>query len=141
MQPDGSFSAPRALTPPNCGCRFADGMVDERRRRLLLVCEDHSPQTLQGGQPQNTICAVDLDSGGVVQLVSGSDFYAAPRLSPDGGRLAWVSWDHPNMPWDDTRLWVGDIDEKGKVVNPTQASRGRPSSLDPSLSPAPRGGV
>lgn len=58
MQPDGSFSAPRALTPPNCGCRFADGVVDERRRRLLLVCEDHSPQALQGGQPQNIICAV-----------------------------------------------------------------------------------
>ena len=42
-------------------------------------------------------------------LAEGHDFYAAPRLSPDGRRLAWLSWDHPRMPWDGTELRVGDL--------------------------------
>ncbi len=48
-------------------------------------------------------------------LVEGADFYAAPRLSPDGGRLAWLSWSHPNMPWDGMDLWLADLDAGGRA--------------------------
>ena len=48
-------------------------------------------------------------------LISGSDFYSSPRLSPDGSRLCWLSWNHPNMPWDGTELWVGALNGDGKV--------------------------
>ena len=51
----------------------------------------------------------DLASGAVTTLVDGSDFYACPRHSPDGSKMAWVCWEHPNMPWDDTQLWVPDV--------------------------------
>ena len=63
--------------------------------------------------PTNEIAAVATDgSGEILTLVSGSDFYAAPRPSPDGSRLAWLSWDLPDMPWDNTNLWVAELREQ-----------------------------
>ena len=68
------------------------------------------------GEAVNTVVALDLDSdnGGTVVL-SGNDFYASPRLSPDGSQLAWLSWNHPNMPWDGTELWLGQLNGDGSV--------------------------
>ena len=94
-------SAPVALTPEpparDRQWRFADGVIDHRRNRWIGVREDHTA----GGEPVNTIVAVDLGGGGDAGriLASGHDFYASPRLSPDGNWLAWLAWDHPNMPW------------------------------------------
>ena len=53
-------------------------------------------------------------------LVSGADFYSNPRLSPDGSKLAWVSWSHPNMPWDDTALFAADVAQDGGLSNHRQ---------------------
>lgn len=50
-------------------------------------------------------------------LAGGNDFYSSPRLSQDGAKLAWVTWNHPNMPWDDTELWVADVSAEGTVSN------------------------
>jgi len=89
-------------------CRYAALSLDPARRLLLAVREDHSSP---GAEPVTTIVALDLDSdnpdGGRV-LVSGADFYAHPRLGQDG-RLAWCEWDHPNMPWDSTRIVVAPL--------------------------------
>lgn len=57
----------------------------------------------------------DLDSGKITVLAGGHDFVAAPRLSPDGSQLAWVAWDHPNMPWDDTTLYVAQVGSDGSL--------------------------
>ena len=62
-------------------------------------------------------CIADLDSGKVTVLAGGTDFVSAPRLSPDGKQLAWVAWDHPNMPWDDTVLYLADVTSDGKLSN------------------------
>jgi hypothetical protein len=78
--------------------RYADGVVD-LHGRWIGVREDHSGP----GEPVNEIVAVD-DSGTRV-LVSGHDFFSSPKLSADG-RLAYLAWDHPNMPWDGTTLYV-----------------------------------
>lgn len=83
------------------GYRFADYHMDKQRSRLLAVCEDHS-----SGQVENSICAIDILTGRVSLLVSGADFYSSPRLSPDGQRLAYLLWNHPDMPWDRTQLRV-----------------------------------
>ena len=99
------------------GCRYADFCFDLERRRVLAVREDHRnrPET----DPEAAIVALPLETGtpaatdGEV-LVRGPDFLAAPRLSPDGQRLAWIEWDHPDMPWDATRLRLAALDASGR---------------------------
>ncbi|HEX8174585.1 MAG TPA: S9 family peptidase [Pyrinomonadaceae bacterium] len=103
---------PEALTPAE-KMRYADMVVDARRNRLISVREDH---TRSEREAVNTIVAVSLegnDAGRV--LASGNDFYASPRLSPDGKRLAYLTWNHPNMPWDGCELWLCELDEEGAV--------------------------
>ena len=106
---------PEPLTPeadPVGGLRYADFVVDTDRNRLISVLEDH---TGGGQEPVNTLAAVLLESGAPLVLASGSDFYAAPRLSPDGRRLAWLSWNHPKMPWDGVELWVAPVAADGAL--------------------------
>ena len=93
--------------------RYADMIVDRRRNRLICVREDH---TVAGREAVNTIATVDLHGDEYGQtLTAGADFYAAPRLDPDGAYLAWLTWNHPNMPWDGTELWVAAVRADGSL--------------------------
>jgi dipeptidyl aminopeptidase/acylaminoacyl peptidase len=112
-------SNPLPLTPepaaPERQWRFADGVVDSLRQRWVGVREDHTA----GGEPINAIVAIDLlqpghEAGRV--LVGGHDFFASPRLSPDGRSLIWLAWDHPNMPWNGTTLYLSGLDEAGNAT-------------------------
>lgn len=109
------------------GLRFADYRVDARRRRLLAVCEDHR----QGGEPANRLVAIPLDGSAREPrvLASGADFYTTPALSPDGSQLAWLSWQHPHMPWDATELWLADLDQHGQPREPRKLAGGPGESL------------
>ena len=100
---------PEVLTPENQR-RFADFILDKANNRLICVSEDHSGEE---HEPKNDIVAISLDSGEISVLVEGNDFYTSPRLSPDGKTIAWVSWDHPDMPWDNSQLWISEIGEGG----------------------------
>jgi dipeptidyl aminopeptidase/acylaminoacyl peptidase len=93
--------------------RYADFVLDAARQRLVGVREDHSAGETY---PVNTICAIGFDGRETV-LVDGNDFYSSPRLSPDGAQLAWLSWDHPRMPWEGTELWLADVAADGTLVN------------------------
>ncbi|MGH6635698.1 MAG: prolyl oligopeptidase family serine peptidase [Gammaproteobacteria bacterium] len=109
--------------------RYADAVIDRARGRLICVREDH---TRAEHEPINTVAAVELDAGGAGQsriLISGADFYAAPRLSPDGHRLAWLCWNHPNMPWDSTELWIAGLDASGVPREPILIAGGRDESI------------
>ncbi len=102
-------SHPEPLTPA-VNCRYADGIVDRERNRLICVREDHTGE----GESVNTIVSINLADGEDIRILTeGNDFYASPRLSPDGSRLCWISWNHPNMPWDGTELWVAAINADG----------------------------
>jgi dipeptidyl aminopeptidase/acylaminoacyl peptidase len=93
--------------------RYADGVIDRLRGRMICVREDHSQSDQNAA---NTIASVSLDGEDSGEaLVSGNDFYSSPRLSPDGSRLAWISWNHPNMPWDGTELWVAEVNTDGSL--------------------------
>jgi len=112
--------------------RFADLIVDAGRRRIIAVCEDHGSG---GKEPVNTLVAVAAD-GGIETLADGADFYAAPRLSPDGRQLAWLSWNHPNMPWDGCALTVAALDGGGRAVDRAVVAGGATEALfQPEWSP------
>jgi len=123
--------APEPLTP-EAELRYADMIVDARRNRLICVREDHRA----GGEPTNTLIALPLGGGEQTVLAQGHDFYATPRLSPDGRALVWLTWDHPNMPWDGTELWLAEIDADGTLAAPRVVAGGRRESIfQPEWSP------
>jgi len=93
--------------------RYADGVVDRSRGRVICVREDHSRAE---GEPVNTVVGVGLTGAQSQEvLAAGNDFYAAPRLSPDGSRLAWITWVHPHMAFDADELWVGTVLADGSI--------------------------
>jgi hypothetical protein len=108
---DRNIAQPEPITPappsPEKNWRYADGLIDRSRNRWVGVREDHTDSNRD--YPDNAIVAVPLrgsvSSAGVI-LASGHDFYSSPRLSPDGKRLAWLAWDHPNMPWTASTLYM-----------------------------------
>ena len=108
---DAPGAKPVPLTPEG-PWRYADMVADPQRGRLIAVREDHSGD----GEARNALVAIDLATGAVSALWDRSDFVAAPRLSPDGSRLAWIAWNHPNMPWDATTLHVGLLDGSGAIT-------------------------
>lgn len=123
---------PRALTPASTW-RYADGVVDAARARLIAVGEDHF-QT--GREPTNAIVAIPLGSGPAKPILTGHDFYSNPRLTPDGAKLCWLAWNHPNMPWQETELWVADLDGDGTPVGVERVAGGGAESIfQPSWSP------
>ena len=105
---------PRPITP-DADLRYADASVDAKRRRLICVREDH---TVAAREAVNTLVSIGLDgvNDGEQVLVGGNDFYSSPRVSSDGTRLAWLTWDHPQMPWDGTELWTGDFQADGSLT-------------------------
>lgn len=123
---------PRPLSP-EAALRYADGAFDRRRNCVVIVREDHRG----AGEAVGTLVTIDLDAGGEgTILAAGHDFFAAPRISPDGKQLCWLSWDHPRMPWDGTELWLADLDEAGQVQNAHVVAGGPEESIgQPGWSP------
>lgn len=109
-----SFDGVPELLTPGDGYRYADLIVDEKRNRIICIREDHTGE----GEAVNTIVSINIngDDNGTI-LVQGNNFYSSVRLSPDGNQLAWLTWNHPNMPWDGTELWVADAAEDGTLQN------------------------
>jgi dipeptidyl aminopeptidase/acylaminoacyl peptidase len=112
--PGGEAFDPRPLTPEPAvpaGLRYADLVLSPDGREIWCVREAH--RDAGGHAISRAIVAVPLDGAASADpdairvLASGADFFAFPTPSPDGTRLAWISWDHPRMPWDGTELRVG----------------------------------
>ncbi|MGI9642147.1 MAG: S9 family peptidase, partial [Acidimicrobiia bacterium] len=114
---------PEVITPepPNeSGWRYADGRVTPDGESIVCVREDHTGE----GEAVNEIVSIPVDGSKAPKvLVTGRDFVAAPRPSPDGKQLAWIAWDHPNMPWDDTELWVAHMHAAGGTASIDRARR------------------
>ncbi|HEX3208443.1 MAG TPA: S9 family peptidase [Geminicoccaceae bacterium] len=126
----------RPITPASDGrLRYADLELDPAGRRVLAVREDHRA----AGEPVNSIVVLDLDGREDPgrQLAGGHDFFSSPRLSPDRSQIAWLCWDHPNMPWDGTELWLAEIGEDARLSAPRRVAGGPHESIvQPAWSPA-----
>ena len=125
--------SPRSITTGDNLC-YADGVLDERRKRIISVRED---QTGPSRESVNAIVTIPLDgSGQVATLIDGNDFYSTPRLSTGGRQLAWLTWNHPNMPWDGTELWVGAVNDDGTLTQTEKVAGGKSESIfQPEWSP------
>jgi dipeptidyl aminopeptidase/acylaminoacyl peptidase len=108
-------AVPTALTPQGLGMRFAE--LQRHGDEIIAVRETHS-----GDQLARDIVAIPLDGSAALDaerirsIVAGSHFVASPRISPDGTKLAWIAWEHPQMPWDGTELRVGALNDDGRVL-------------------------
>lgn len=107
---------PQPITPepgePNA-LRYADGRVFADGRLIACVRESHG-----GGEPVNELVVLPADGSAEPSVIAtGRDFYAAPRPSPDGAKLAWLAWDHPYMPFECTELWIADLSAEGELSN------------------------
>jgi dipeptidyl aminopeptidase/acylaminoacyl peptidase len=125
-------SAPQPMTPA-IEMRYADPLVDRERKRIIAVREDHTG----AGEAVNTLVSINAEDGTDVRvLTAGYDFYSSPRLSPDAKRLAWLQWNHPNMPWDGSELWTGEFAEDGSLTNTLRVAGGEDESIfQPEWSP------
>jgi len=113
--------------------RFADLQFDPLRPRLICVGE----RKRAGTEPENFLASVDLSGGAVSVLAAGADFYAFPRLSPSGDRLAFLRWNHPAMPWDATFLDAADVAPDGSLGPARTVAGGTDESIfQPGWSPA-----
>lgn len=131
---DAGGGALRPVTVSN-DCFYADFTYDAPRNRLIAVREAHSRP---GREPETTLVAIPLDAGETAGTViaSGADFYSTPRVSPDGSRLAWLEWRHPQMPWNGTELWVAGIGANGALTGASRVAGGPSESVyQPGWSP------
>ena len=125
---DGPGAEPRPITPeppaPH-SVRYADGRVFADGRLIVCVRELHGE-----GEPRNELVVLPADGSGAAQVVAtGRDFYAAPRPSPDGSRLVWLAWDHPQMPFEGTDLCVADLAADGSLSNERRVAGSREESI------------
>jgi len=110
----------------NTDQRHADFFYDAKRKRLICVREDHSDKALEA---VNTIVAINLNDGTSQTLSKGNDFYSNPRLNSDGNFLAFITWNHPNMPWDGCELWVAEVEGDGSLGQMALVSGGLNESI------------
>jgi dipeptidyl aminopeptidase/acylaminoacyl peptidase len=128
---------PEPITPEG-PWRYADMCMDETRSQLICVREDHSEAHEEAC---NEVIAIALDKTDtpLTVLCSGNDFYSNPRLSPNSEKLSWLTWQHPNLPWDETECWLADIDASGQLSNAQCVAGGagkQHSIFQPQWSPA-----
>lgn len=143
---------PRPITPPSDALvRYAGFAIDRRRGVVHGIREDQRDETLE---PVTSLVRLDLDGPnddfGTVLLAgrerrrdarsdapSGPDappdVVLDPTLSPDGGTLSWVTWSHPNMPWDGTWLWTADLDDAGAITEPALIAGGPDVAVEPAV--------
>jgi dipeptidyl aminopeptidase/acylaminoacyl peptidase len=115
------------------GLRYADGRLSPDRSRIYCVRERHEAD----GAVENELVEFSPDGDREPAIIAGGrDFYAFPRPSPDGSKLAWLEWDQPNMPWDGTELWVAEISPEGHLKNRQNIAGGSDESIfQPEWSP------
>jgi dienelactone hydrolase len=116
---------PRQITDMK-NCRFADLTYDQKRDVLYAIMEDHNNSDLD---PQNSLVKVDLKTGQVKIICQGYDFYAYPRLNENSDQIAFIAWQHPQMPWDGTELFIAGLEPQGEAFNQQKIAGSKDESV------------
>jgi dienelactone hydrolase len=115
------------INPISDNRRYTDFVIDKIRRRVICVAEKVN---VTASLTENYLISFDLQGMQPGQvLASGQDFYASPQVSPDGGRITWLAWNFPNMPWDGCELWLADYDDQGNISNAKKIAGGMSESI------------
>jgi dipeptidyl aminopeptidase/acylaminoacyl peptidase len=130
---------PEAITaepPVAAAVRYGAPVVSRDGHHLYCVRERHGTPGV-AIEVMNDLVILATDGEAEPRVVAdGHDFFSFPALSPDGRRIAWISWDHPNMPWDGTELWDAELGPDGLPVNPRLVAGGAAESVtQPRYSP------
>ena len=133
---DDEESEPVAITPDpetTNSLRYANGTVSPDGSTVYCVQENH----IDPDQILNQIVSFPSDGSVAPRVIfSGTDFVSSPKISPDGLTLTWLSWDHPNMPWDGTQLHMAQINSDGGLSNRKLIAGGSEESItQPTWSP------
>jgi len=140
-------SYPQALSPEAANRRYGNLVFDFHRQQIIAVCEDHGESLIPGENQEASTYLVSIrasiqtnnsedETASPMILLRGADFYSSPAISPDGKQITWLSWNHPNMPWDASECWVANIDNKGQLSEETLVAGGDNESIfQPTWSP------
>ena len=133
---DDEESEPVAITPRSeiaNSLRYANGTVSSDGSTIYCVQENHlDPEHILN----QIVCFPSDGSIDPRVIFSGTDFVSSPKISPDGLTLTWLSWDHPNMPWDGTQLHMAQINSDGGLSNRKLIAGGSEESItQPTWSP------
>ena len=132
-QRPGEYPVP--ITPGG-SFRYGSKVFDDKKGRLICIRENH--RDAEEDHPISEIVSIDIDGLDAPKvLLADNDFHSSPCISPDGKRLAWLTWDHPNMPWDGTHLWCASVDENGDLGDPVLVAGGVDEAvIQPEWSPS-----
>lgn len=133
---DGGEAAVTPEPATDAGIRWAAMQVLPGGGAFVAIRETHGPdrprdnRNVHGKEEAvNEIVTVDLDNGQQTVLVTGPDFVSGPWVNPAGTRMAWLQWDHPDMPWDTAQLWLADLTSAG-LGTPTHVAGGESAVSD-----------
>lgn len=126
LRPGGS---PYPVTPVDPSASYG-GLRWQRGLLLGILERDTGDAVPHRAIVQIPLGGGDADGAAPTEIVAGSDFVAQPALSPDGTRLAWVAWNHPDMPWDRTEIRVGEL-AGGHVASWRAVTSGETAALQP----------
>ncbi len=116
--------APRRITiEDSAKVRFADLRVCSHG--IIAIAE----KKIEGAPTENFLALIDIKTGVFRPLAKGADFYASPSISPDGKKIAYLTWNHPHMPWDKTSLWVAEISTEGTLQKTCEIPTGPDESI------------
>ena len=135
----GAGAVPTPVTPASGrvgAIRYAAPVASPDARLLYCVRERHADPDVAASVVNDVVVVATDGASEPREVAGGHDFFSHVAISPDGRRLCWVSWDHPDMPWDTTELWVADLDPSGKVGDPRLVAGGPGESvIQPKFAP------
>lgn len=117
------------ITGSKISTRYGNLLWDPSREVIVAVQETHPTEHSEFEEPINELVVIDPTANSINSIHQGHDFYSSAAISPDGKKIAYLAWDHPNMPWDGTQLFVAELTSEGAATESTLVTGGMDESI------------